>query len=32
MHLDAYIPESYIADGKLKIEMYKKVAAAEKLE
>lgn len=31
VHLDAYIPESYIADGKLKIEMYKKVAAAENL-
>lgn len=32
VHLDAYIPESYIADGKVKIEMYKKVAAVEKLE
>lgn len=31
VHIDAYIPESYIADGKLKIEMYKKVAAAQDL-
>jgi transcription-repair coupling factor (superfamily II helicase) len=32
LHIDAYIPESYIADGKQKIEMYKKVAATESLE
>lgn len=32
LHVDAYIPESYIKDGKQKIEMYKKVNAVQTLE
>jgi transcription-repair coupling factor (superfamily II helicase) len=32
LHIDAYIPDQYIADGKQKIEMYKKVAAVETIE
>jgi transcription-repair coupling factor (superfamily II helicase) len=29
VHIDAYIPENYIADGKQKIQMYKKVSAVQ---
>lgn len=32
IHIDAYIPENYVAIGKQKIEMYKKVRAIQTLE
>ncbi|GAA0353475.1 transcription-repair coupling factor [Bacillus horti] len=32
LHVDAYIPETYVKDGKQKIEMYKKVHAVQTLE
>lgn len=32
LHVDAYIPDAYISDGRQKIEMYKKVQAARSLD
>jgi len=32
LHIDAYLPDTYINDGKQKIEMYKKVAAIQSIE